>query len=165
MPSLAAAARDRRRCLTIVLRLLLGGVLLYAAYVKIRAPWEEFAMAIAAYGLLPEWAVYAVARTLPLLELVLGVLLLSGYALGRTALVTTGLLGAFFGIMLVTFARRLTIDCGCFGPGEALGPRTLLRDGLLLAASVLLTALCFPVSSALKARLQDTEPTTIKETF
>ncbi|MCL4489273.1 MAG: DoxX family membrane protein [Chloroflexi bacterium] len=131
-----------RRNVTIGLRLLLGGVLLYAAYTKIRDPWEVFAMSVASYGLLPEWAVLVVARSLPWLEVMLGLFVISGYALRYASLATTVLLGTFFAAMLFTFARGLGIDCGCFGPGEALGPRTLMRDGVLLASSVLLTVLC-----------------------
>lgn len=153
-----------RGYLAIVLRLLLGGVLLYAAYTKIRDPWEVFAMSIAAYGLLPEWAVSAVARTLPWLEAVLGVLIIRGYALRYTSLATTGLLGTFFAVMLFSFARGLGIDCGCFGPGETLGPQTLLRDGVLLAASIQLTVLCFRTRTRCETGARATEPTT-KETI
>jgi hypothetical protein len=52
-----------------------------------------------------------------------------------------GLLGVFFTLMIVSFARGLTIDCGCFGPGEALGPKTLLRDGTLLLLAIVLAVL------------------------
>jgi uncharacterized membrane protein YphA (DoxX/SURF4 family) len=153
-----------RRYLAIVLRLLLGGVLLYAAYTKIRDPWEVFAMSIAAYGLLPEWAVLVAARTLPWLEAALGVLVISGYALRYTSLAITGLLGTFFAVMLFSFAKGLGIDCGCFGPGETLGPRTLLRDGVLLAASTLLTVLCFRTRPTDETDTPWIEPATTKET-
>jgi uncharacterized membrane protein YphA (DoxX/SURF4 family) len=154
-----------RRYLAIALRLLLGGVLLYAAYTKLRDPWEVFAMSIAAYGLLPEWAVLVAARMLPWLEVALGLLVIGGYALRYTSLAITGLLGTFFAIMLFSFARGLGIDCGCFGPGETLGPRTLLRDGVLLGASILLTVLCYharPISSTNTRRI---DPATTKETI
>ncbi len=154
-----------RRYLVIVLRVLLGGVLLYAAYTKLRDPWEVFAMSIAAYGLLPEWAVLVAARTLPWLEAVLGVLVINGYALRYTSLAITGLLGTFFGVMLFSFARGLGIDCGCFGPGETLGPRTLLRDGVLLAISALLTVLCFRARPAGGTGARETESATTKETI
>ena len=62
----------------LVLRLLLGAVFIYAAYTKLRQSWLLFALSIDSYQLLPEWAVYALARTLPLLELALGVLLMAG---------------------------------------------------------------------------------------
>jgi hypothetical protein len=35
----------------------------------------------------------------------------------------------------------MKIDCACFGLGEAIGPATLARDGLLLALSVGLTVM------------------------
>jgi uncharacterized membrane protein YphA (DoxX/SURF4 family) len=127
----------------IFLRLVLGGVMLYAAYTKLREPWQVFAMSIAAYGLLPEWAVWVAARALRWLELVLAVVIISGYGLRYSSLAITGLLGIFFVVMLSSFARGMGIDCGCFGPGDALGPRSLLRDGVLLAASILLTLLVF----------------------
>jgi hypothetical protein len=46
-----------------------------------------------------------------------------------------------FGLMLHAYLQGLHIDCGCFGPGEALGVKTLLRDGGLLAALAFLTVM------------------------
>jgi hypothetical protein len=37
----------------------------------------------------------------------------------------------------------MEIACGCFGPGEAISWRTLLRDGALLAVSLFLAAVSF----------------------
>src|SRR6188508_48370 len=60
----------------LALRVLLGAVFIYAAYTKLRQSWLLFALSIDSYQLLPEWAVFALARTLPWLELALGVLLI-----------------------------------------------------------------------------------------
>jgi uncharacterized membrane protein YphA (DoxX/SURF4 family) len=54
------------------LRVLLAVVFLYAAYTKLRQPWLLFAMSIDAYQILPQWAVLALGRTLPWMELLLG---------------------------------------------------------------------------------------------
>ena len=62
----------------LALRVLLGAVFIYAAYTKLRQSWLLFALSIDSYQLLPEWAVFALARTLPALELALGVLLIAG---------------------------------------------------------------------------------------
>jgi hypothetical protein len=35
----------------------------------------------------------------------------------------------------------MKIDCACFGLGDVIGPRTLVRDGVLLVLSVGLTVL------------------------
>jgi uncharacterized membrane protein YphA (DoxX/SURF4 family) len=131
------------RRLTIVLRVFMAVVFLYAAYTKLREPWMMFAMAIDAYRLLPQWAVLTAGRTLPAFELLLGLVLLSGIALRYAAAASTMLLGSFFVIMVITFAKGMSIDCGCFGGGDVIGVKTLLRDGLLLAASGALTWLAF----------------------
>jgi uncharacterized membrane protein YphA (DoxX/SURF4 family) len=121
-----------------VLRILLGGVWLYAAYSKLKQPWLIFAMAIDAYHLLPEWAVLAVARTLPWIELAIGILLIGGVVLRYTSMASAAILAVFFAAMISAQARGLAIDCGCFGPGDALSRWTMLRDGALLSAAVAL---------------------------
>ena len=131
------------RRVTIVLRVLLGLVFLYAAYTKLRQPWLVFAMSIDAYGLLPEWGVLATARALPWMELAIGVLLLIGVGLRYVSLTATLILTVFFGIMLLSFGKGMGIDCGCFGMGEALTAKSLARDGTLLASAVVLTVLEF----------------------
>jgi len=125
----------------VVLRLTLAAVFLYAAYTKLRQPWLLFAMSIDAYQLLPEWAVLALGRTLPWLELLLGLLLAVGFGLRYAAAGATVLLGLFFGVMLHAYVKGMGIDCGCFGLGERISPATLTRDGLLLALSFALTIL------------------------
>jgi len=125
----------RRGLLPLVLRIVLGCVWLYAAYTKLRQPWLLFAMSIDAYRILPEWAVLTIARTLPWAELAIGLLLIAGLALRYVSIAGTLILMVFFGVMLTAYSRGLGIDCGCFGVGEALSWKTLVRDGSLLAAS------------------------------
>jgi len=132
-----------RRWLVLILRVALAAVFIYAAWSKLRQPWLLFAMAIDAYGLLPQWAVMALARALPWLELALGILLLTGFWLRYTAIAASALLAVFFAVMLRSYAKGLQIDCACFGLGEAISLKTLLRDGLLVLSSVALSALSF----------------------
>jgi uncharacterized membrane protein YphA (DoxX/SURF4 family) len=126
--------------LQLFLRLTLGAVFIYAAYTKLRQSWLLFALSIDSYQMLPEWAVYALARTLPLFELALGVLLIAGVALRYLSVVAAAILGLFFTVMLVSYFRGAGIDCGCFGVGEALSAKTLARDGLLLTGALVLVA-------------------------
>jgi uncharacterized membrane protein YphA (DoxX/SURF4 family) len=133
------------RRLLLILRLVLGAVFLYAAWTKLRQPWLLFAMSIDSYQLLPEWAVLTIARTLPWLELLLGVLLVAGIGLRYVTVATSLLLIFFFGVMLRSYGKGLGIDCGCFGVGEALSAKTLVRDGLLMSASIFL---CWRACSA-----------------
>src|SRR5215469_8078738 len=131
------------RIALLLFRLGLGGIFGYAAWVKLREPWMLFAMSVDAYHVLPEWGAVAVARTLPWLELTLAVLLVSGIWKRIALPAASVLLAVFFGLMVRSYARGEGIDCGCFGPGEAISPITLLRDGALLASSLILTVSAF----------------------
>ena len=126
-----------------ILRFILGAVFLYAAYTKLSQPLSLFALSIDSYQLLPDWAVFGVAYTLPFLELALGLLLLIGWGLRWVATATAVILGTFFILMLRSYGKGLGIDCGCFGVGESLSIKTLIRDGVLLASSILLAVLAF----------------------
>jgi uncharacterized membrane protein YphA (DoxX/SURF4 family) len=123
----------------LALRVALGAVFVYAAWAKLRQPWELFAMSIDAYKVLPYWAVVAVARTLPWAEMLLGLALMAGLWLRITAGAASLLLAVFFVLMVRTYLKGLQIDCGCFGLGDPISPRTLARDGSLLAGYLFLT--------------------------
>jgi uncharacterized membrane protein YphA (DoxX/SURF4 family) len=129
--------------LLLVARSVLGLVFVYAAYTKLVKPWELFALSVDSYRLLPEWAVIVVARTLPWFELLLGLLLMTGLLLRYVAAVVTILLGGFWAVMVWAYTRGLGIDCGCFGIGQAVGPATLARDGLLVALAVFVMVAAF----------------------
>jgi uncharacterized membrane protein YphA (DoxX/SURF4 family) len=126
------------RAAVLALRIALGAVFVYAAWTKLRQPWELFAMSIDAYKVLPYWAVLVVARALPWAELAIGLALMAG----RWMRVSTGaaslLLLVFFGLMVRAYAKGMQIDCGCFGGGDAISARTLARDGTLLAGYLFL---------------------------
>ena len=122
----------------LALRLFLGAVFLYAAYAKLKAPWYMFAANIESYQMVGPLAAEWIARTLPTFEAVLGLLLLTGYQLRWTALVSGILLLAFWLSMATAFAKGLAIDCGCFGSGEPVSKLTLLRDGALVAIAAVL---------------------------
>jgi len=126
-----------------ILRFILGAVFLYAAYTKLSQPLSLFALSIDSYQLLPDYAVFAVAYTLPYLELGLGLLLVAGWGLRWVATAAAAILGVFFTLMLRSYGMGLTIDCGCFGVGEALSIKTLIRDGALLASAIGLALLAF----------------------
>lgn len=128
-----------RRVLVILGRLALAGMFLWSAITKLRDPWMIFAMELDKMHVFPEASVTLLARTLPWFELVLGVLLAIGIGMRYVAPVATALLVVFFGVLIVLYVRGFQGDCGCFGPGEALGPKTLARDGALLALSAWVT--------------------------
>jgi uncharacterized membrane protein YphA (DoxX/SURF4 family) len=127
------------RAIAIIARLALGAVFLWAAYTKLRDPWMIFAMEIDAMHVVPSATVEPIARTMPWFELLIGVLLVIGIQTRYVASAATALLGFFFTLLLVLYLRGFQGDCGCFGPGEQLGPKTLARDGVLVALSVWVT--------------------------
>jgi uncharacterized membrane protein YphA (DoxX/SURF4 family) len=131
------------RAVMLVLRIALGAVFVYAAWTKLRTPWELFAMSIDSYQLLPPKAVELVARTLPWFELAVGLLLIAGFWLRSAAAATALLLAVFFGLMVRAYAKGMEINCGCFGANDIISWKTLLRDGSMLAAALALTALSF----------------------
>lgn len=142
----------------LALRLLLGAVFVYAAYTKLRQSWLLFALSIDSYQLLPDWAVFALARTLPWLELALGGLLVVGVWLRYLSMAATAILAMFFTVMVVSYFRGAGIDCGCFGVGEPLSAKTLARDGALLAAALALVALAWRASEAQSSITSERRP-------
>lgn len=141
MKTRSIEAPGRAAKFKLVLRIALGLVFCYAAYTKLRQPWLVFAMSIDAYRVLPPWAVFTVARTLPWTELAIGVLLVSGQLLKYAAPAASVLLVVFYAAMIRAYAAGGGIDCGCFGVGEAVSPVTLVRDGALLSCSLVLSFL------------------------
>ena len=127
----------------LLLRIALGAIFVYAAWVKLREPWELFALAINSYDLLPLKAVELVARTLPWLEMAIGLMLIVGRGLRITATVTSLVLLVFIGALLRAKLKGMEISCGCFGNNEPLTWWTLLRDSSMLAGALLLTAIAF----------------------
>ena len=128
-----------KRVVLIVARLALAGVFLWAAIAKLRDPWMIFAMELDNMHVLPASMVEFVARTMPAFELLLGLLLVVGVKLRYVATIATALTVVFFSILLVLYLRGFQGDCGCFGPGEQLGPKTLIRDFSLVLLSAWVT--------------------------
>jgi uncharacterized membrane protein YphA (DoxX/SURF4 family) len=128
----------------VAVRVILGVVFIYAAYVKLKEPWELFALAISQYQLLPLKAVEIVARSLPWLELAIGIMLVLGRWLRVAATAAFLLLLTFFVLMIRADLMGMAINCGCFGgTDDLISWKTLLRDGSLLAGSLALTAWAF----------------------
>lgn len=127
----------------ILLRAALGIIFIYAGYVKVKEPWQLFAAGILEYNIIPVGAASFVARTLPWFEILLGLLLVIGRWTRTSTVFVSGLLVVFFALMVRAFAQGKEISCGCFGPGEIISWKTLLRDGSMLAGSLFVTVMAF----------------------
>jgi putative oxidoreductase len=128
-----------RRAILIVGRLALAVVFLWAAIAKLRDPWMILAMDLDNMHIMPARMVEYVARTLPWFELILGLALVIGIKLRYVATVSSALLVVFFSVLVILYLRGFQGDCGCFGPGEQLGPKTLARDFVLVLLSMWVT--------------------------
>ncbi|MFD2420398.1 MauE/DoxX family redox-associated membrane protein [Amycolatopsis pigmentata] len=122
-------------------RLGLAAVWLISGSIKIMDPGQTF-LAVRAYDVLPDGMVHPVALALPLLELVLGVFLLAGLGTRIAAVLSGIVLLLLIAAITQSWARGLTIDCGCFGGGGQVAagqtryPQEIARDvGFLVLAS------------------------------
>ncbi len=112
-------------------RLVLGMIFIAASIDKILHP-ADFAALLFNYQILPDGLINLTAIVLPWLELVLGMLLISGRWLPGSVLLVNMLLLAFFAMLLFNVARGLDVHCGCFTTRTEGKPATwwyLLRDG------------------------------------
>ena len=125
-------------------RLILGGVLFAAGALKVGTP-EKSQMAVRAYEMLPISIANFLGLALPLIEIVIGALLILG-ALTRVVAALGGFTMFIFIIAIAqAWARGLNIDCGCFGGGGTVEPgqtrylQEIIRDiGLVLLALYLI---------------------------
>jgi uncharacterized membrane protein YphA (DoxX/SURF4 family) len=124
--------------LTLLARLILGGVLFAAGALKIGS-LQKSAMAVRAYELLPVSLANFLGYTLPWIEIGVGLLLIAGVAVRISGLIGAFTMLAFIIAIAQAWARGLSIDCGCFGGGGAIDPEDtkylseIIRDiGLLI---------------------------------
>jgi uncharacterized membrane protein YphA (DoxX/SURF4 family) len=151
---LQATPLNFRRAVMWTGRLLLGGIFIYAGYAKIFMPgmhprppigiaFALFALQVDSYQLLPPAAVNFVARTLPVTEIALGLLLIIGWQLRIWGTIVSLIMLGFFAAVVRSYAMGLQINCGCFANPEPLTINTVFRDGLLSALAVLMTVFAF----------------------
>jgi len=114
-------------------RLVLGVVLIWAGAVKVTNPAQS-ALAVRAFKVLPYDVAGYVGYGLPVLEILLGLLVVTGLFTRQSAALGGLLMLAFiFGISWA-WAHGYSIDCGCFGGGGTIAasqtqyPWEILRD-------------------------------------
>jgi uncharacterized membrane protein YphA (DoxX/SURF4 family) len=127
----------------LVARLVVGAVWIVAGVLKLPDPAGSV-RAVRAYQLLPEAVVPTVGYVLPIVEVVVGALLVLGLLTRGSAVVSLVLFAAFiFGISWA-WSQGLQIECGCFGGGGTKEgasdeyPGEIARDVGLLALSAYL---------------------------
>lgn len=123
------------RWLSLVCRLVVGGVFIWASLDKLAHP-EAFARAINNYRLVPYALLHPLALLMPAVEITAGLALVVGWWRRGAALLCGLMLVVFLAAIGSALARGLDISCGCFHTdgGHAVGVSLLWRDALLLLA-------------------------------
>ena len=125
----------------LVVRLVVGGVWIVAGGLKITDPAQSVA-AVRAYELLPGDLATPVGQLLPVVEVVIGLMLVFGLLTRGAAVLSAVLFGLFIVGIVSVWARGINIDCGCFGGGGAdpdaasKYPWEIARDTVLLVGSL-----------------------------
>ena len=97
-------------------RLILGGTLLAAGVLKIQHP-SEAASSVRVYKLLPVSLANILGYSLPPIEIGLAIFLLVGIWVKRVGAISGILMMIFIVAVGQAWARKLAINCGCFGNG------------------------------------------------
>ena len=125
--------------------MILGVVLVVAGGLKVTSPAVS-ARAVRAFQILPyDFAGY-VGYALPVVEILVGLLLVAGLFTRLSAAVGGLLMVAFIVGISSAWIRGLSIDCGCFGGGGTVAARQtqyladLFRDAGLIACAAWLVA-------------------------
>jgi len=117
------------------MRVVVGLVFVYASIDKIANP-AYFAGTIQNYQILPDSLINLAAIILPWLELICGILLLSGLWHQSAAIIISTLTIIFILAIGSVIFRGLDIECGCFGSGSAANWGRIVEDIFLLAFSL-----------------------------
>ncbi|MCX8030124.1 MAG: DoxX family membrane protein [Thermodesulfovibrionales bacterium] len=121
------------------LRLVLGGLFVYAGILKISDP-KAFAKVISQYNLVPESLLIIVAFGLPVIEIIAGAGLIfdiKGSLTAISAMIVMFIIVLWYGIL-----NNLEIDCGCFSLEEQKTHDSLreafYRDWIMLGGAMYL---------------------------
>jgi uncharacterized membrane protein YphA (DoxX/SURF4 family) len=122
-------------------RLGLAAVWLISGAIKVADPNGTMA-SVRAYQLFPDGLATLIGAVLPFLELALGLLVLFGIGTRLVGVLSAVVLVVYIAGIAQSWARGLTIDCGCFGGGGQVAagqthyPEEILRDTGFLALAV-----------------------------
>ena len=122
----------RNRWLLLLLRVIVGGVFIWAGALKI-ADSLGFAQSIENYQVVPHNLAFLIAVVLPWVEVLSGAFLIIGVFKRSSALLISLLLAGFIGLVALALARGIDTSCGCFGSLSRRADFSLiLTDAVLL---------------------------------
>jgi uncharacterized membrane protein YphA (DoxX/SURF4 family) len=138
MTSPSLAPEKLLRWITVLIRVGLGAIFLYAGAVKATAS-ESFALALVPFSILPDAWIGTFAVVLAWTEIAAGILILlpKVHRLGSALILLLAL--TFIGVLTWALANDIIVSCGCFGqdetPSAAAMQMAILRDAGIAAAA------------------------------
>lgn len=142
-----------REGLIVLMRLVLGGLFVYASLNKIVDP-EAFAASITGYRIIGPGLSLIAATVVPWVELLCGFGLITGIWLRGSAALTTIMLVAFTAAVGSALWRGLDVACGCYTQDPSVGMVGWWKIG----ENALLTAMAFIVHRNVPARVRQPLP-------
>ncbi len=123
----------------LLVRFLLALTFLSAGAAKLRST-HDFVGVVRTFRVVGEGWVEAVARWLPRIEIMLGVLLVAGLGVRYASLAVGALLGLFIVVTVWNLARKRIVRCGCFGSSSSstISWSLVVRNALMLLGADLL---------------------------
>ena len=120
---------------------------------------DFFVKSLENYKLLPAETLNLVALIIPWMELITGVFLIIGFFVKESALLGSIMMGIFIAAIIISLARGLNIDCGCFGTvdGSKVGISKLIEDFIILLGFIWITLNGSTFLTVLKDKTQPTQ--------
>lgn len=126
----------RNDYLHLVIRLIMGGLFIYAGLGKILNPLD-FAASIYNYELFPDFVIGLGAIAIPWIEALAGLALVLGIKVKGGALTISSLLAVFICLLVISYIRGLDVECGCFsGVERHVGLLAISEDVFMLAGAL-----------------------------
>jgi uncharacterized membrane protein YphA (DoxX/SURF4 family) len=131
--------------LILAIRLILGITFIWASIDKIANP-GGFAVSIYNYRMLPHETINFMAIVMPWLELVTGILIMTGIFMRGSAFWMGVMLLVFIIALSSALARGLDINCGCFSVegGHGVDVGLLIRDILMFLGALIVMSVRKP---------------------
>jgi len=116
--------------ITLAARIVLGAAIAVAGFLKIgnlivslsQGVVPQSVQAVKGYRLpLPEWIIWTVGVAMPVVEILLGLVIIVGLLTRWTGALGGLMMLAYMIVIASAWARGLKIDCGCYTPGGDLG--------------------------------------------
>jgi uncharacterized membrane protein YphA (DoxX/SURF4 family) len=134
--------------IALVLRLLLGGIFLFAGFKKLEDP-QAVANSIQAFKIhffghpMPDHVVLLSTYTVPWVEVVVGAAILLGFWTRAASLLYALLMATFIALVISVIQRDMDVTCQCLGRFKLfcsgpLGTCKVIENSILMAGSLLL---------------------------